>query len=177
MSPAILDQYAGDYRLPGQVITISRTGDKLYLSVPGQKFALTALSETEFLLDIAGARIAFQKNKEGKVDQFVWKQGGDEQIAPKIVLVKPTPQELKEFAGAYSNEELNLRLSLEVRGDGLVIIPQEQGDVRLTPDEKDHFVSGARAFPMIVFQRDAQSRVTGFIIDSDPVRDLVFKKG
>jgi hypothetical protein len=29
---------------------------------------------------------------------------------------------------------------------------------------------------MIVFQRDDQNRVTGFIIDSDPVRDLVFKK-
>ena len=177
VSPAILDQYAGDYRLgPGQVLTINHTADKLYLIIPGQKLALTALSETEFLLDIVGARITFQKNKEGKVHQFVWKQGGDEQIAPKVVLVKPTPQELREFAGAYFNDELNLRFGLEVRGDGLIIIPPEQGDIRLTPDEKDHFTSGARAFPMIVFQRDAQNRVTGFIINSDPVRDLVFKK-
>ena len=29
---------------------------------------------------------------------------------------------------------------------------------------------------MIVFQRDAENRVTGFIIDSDAVRDLVFKR-
>jgi hypothetical protein len=28
----------------------------------------------------------------------------------------------------------------------------------------------------VIFQRDGQNRVTGFIIDSDPVRDLVFKK-
>ena len=177
VNPALLDQYAGDYRLgPGQVLTIGRTGDQLYLSVPGQKFALTALSETEFLLDIVGARITFQKDKGGKVQQFIWKQGGAEQIAPKVVLVKPTPEELKEFAGAYFNEELNLRFGLEVRGAGLVIIPPERSEVRLAPDEKDHFTSGARMFPMIVFQRDDQNRVTGFIIDNDPVRDLVFKK-
>jgi hypothetical protein len=29
---------------------------------------------------------------------------------------------------------------------------------------------------MVIFQRDGQKRVTGFILDSDPVRDLVFKK-
>jgi len=175
--PAILDQYAGDYRLgPRQVFTISRVGDQLSLSFSGQKFGLTTLSETEFLLDIAGVRIAFQKDKEGKVYQFVWKQDGTEQIAPKVVLVKPTPQELKEFAGSYFNKELNLRFDVEVRGDGLVLIPPEQSDVRLTADEKDRFASGARLFPMIVFQRDAQYRLTGFIIDSDSVRDLVFKK-
>jgi len=175
--PAILDQYAGDYRMgPRQVFTISRSGDELYLSVSGQKFVLTALSETEFLLDFAGAQIAFQKSKEGKVQQFIWKQGGTEQIAPKFVLVKPTPQELKELSGSYFNEELNLRFGVEVRGEGLVLIPPEQSEVRLSSDEKDRFASGARLFPMIVFQRDAQNRLTGFIIDSDPVRDLVFKK-
>ena len=177
VNPAILDKYAGDYRLgPGQVFTISRTGDQLYLGVTGQKFALTVLSETEFLLDIVGARITFQRDKGGKVQQFIWKQGGAEQIAPRFVLVKPTPEELRAFAGAYFNEELNLRFGLEVRGAGLVVIPPERGEVRLAPDEKDHFTTGARAIPMIIFQRDDQNRVTGFIIDNDPVRDLVFKK-
>ncbi len=177
VNPAILDRYAGDYRLgPRQVFTISRAGDQLSLSVPGQKFLLTTLSETEFLLDIAQAHIVFQRNKEGKVDRFVWKQDGAEQIAPKVVLVKPTPAELKEFAGAYFNEELNLRFGVEARGDGLVLFPPEQDEARLAPDEKDHFATGRGAFPMIVFHRDAQARVTGFIIDSDPVRDLLFKK-
>ena len=175
--PAILDQYAGDYRLgPRQVFTISREGDQLSLSFSGQKFLLTALSETEFLLDFAGAQITFQKDKGGKVQQFVFKQGGSEQIAPRVELVKPTLQQLKEFSGSYFNEELNLLLGLEVRGDGLVLIPPEQSDVRLTSDEWDRFVSGARFFPLIVFQRDAQKRVTGLIIESDPIRDLVFKK-
>ena len=177
VSPEKLDSYAGDYRLaPGQVFAISRSGDQLILSVPGAKFPLTALSETEFLLDIADARITFQKNKEGKVQQFVWKQGGDEQTAPKIVLVKPTPQELQEFAGSFFNAELNLGYAVELRGDTLIVKAPGQNDIRLAPDEKDHFTTSSRVFPMVIFQRDAKKLVTGFIIDSDPVRDLVFKK-
>jgi len=30
--------------------------------------------------------------------------------------------------------------------------------------------------PLVIFQRDGQNRVTGFIINNDPLRDLVFKK-
>ncbi|MCX6575086.1 MAG: DUF3471 domain-containing protein [Candidatus Aminicenantes bacterium] len=97
-------------------------------------------------------------------------------MAPKIVLVKPTPQQLQEYAGAYFNEELNLRYTVELRGDRLIIIVPGQNDFRLAPDELDRFVTGWRVFPMVIFQRDSQNRVTGFIIDSDPVRDLVFKK-
>jgi len=177
VSPEKLDSYAGDYRLgPGRVFTISREGDQLFFNVPGAKFPMTALSETEFLLAGPDIRITFQKNKEGKVQHFVWKQGGDEQIAPKIVLVKPTPQELQEFTGAYFNEELNVRYAVELRGDMLIVTAPGQSDIRLAPEEKDHFTTSSRAIPMVIFQRDGQNRVIGFIVDSDPVRDLVFKK-
>lgn len=177
VSPEILDSYAGDYRMgPGQVFTISRKGDQLILSVPGMSFPLVTLSKTEFLLAFADARIAFQKDKEGKVQQFVWKQGGGEQTAPKIVLVKPTSQELEEFAGSYFNAELDLRYAVELRGDTLIVNAPGQNDIRLAPDEKDRFTTSSRIFPTVIFQRDGQNRVTGFIIDSDPVRDLVFKK-
>jgi CubicO group peptidase (beta-lactamase class C family) len=177
VSAQTLDALVGDYRFaPGRIFTVSRTDGQLNIDLNGAKFPLTALSETEFLLDIADARITFQKNKEGKIQQFVWKQGGGEQTAPRVVLVKPTPQELQEFAGAYSNEELDLRYAVELRGATLFVMTPGQSDIRLAPDEKDHFTTSSRIFPMVIFQRDGQNRVTGFIIDSDPVRDLVFKK-
>src|SRR5512136_2944121 len=107
VSPKTLEPYDGDYRLgPRQILTISHAGGQLYLGVPGQKFPLTSLSETEFYLDLAQAKLTFQKNKEGKVTQFVWNQAGDEVVAPRVILVRPTPQELQEFAGAYFNDEL-----------------------------------------------------------------------
>ena len=177
VSPEILDSYAGDYRIaPGQVCTISRKGDQLIVSLPGMNFPLAALSKTEFLLAFGDIRITFQKNKEGKVQQFVWKQGGEEQIAPKIVLIAPTPQELQEFTGSYFNAELDLRYAVELRGDMLIVNAPGQNEIRLAPDEKDRFTTSSRVFPMVIFQRDGENRVTGFIIDSDPVRDLVFKK-
>jgi len=177
VKPATLDSYAGDYRLgPGTVFTISREGGQLILTVPGAKFTLTTVSETEFLLDIAGAKLVFQKNKEGKVNQFLWSQGGQEQVAPRVALVKPTPKELEEYAGGYQNEDLGLSYAVELRGEAIVLIASGQSPIRLAPDEKDRFTSNSRVVSTVVFQRDGQNRVTGFIIDSDPVRDLVFKK-
>ncbi len=172
-----LDLYVGDYRLgPGQMIAISRSGDQLIVRVPGASFPLTSLSETEFLLAAAEARITFQKDKEGRVRQFVWNQAGNEQIAPKVVLVKPTPQELQEYAGAYFNEELNARYAVELRGEALIVIAPGIGEIRLSPDERDRFATSSRTFPTVIFERDGPSRVTGFSLDSDPVRDLVFKR-
>ncbi len=177
VSPGILDSYAGDYRLgPGQVLTISRKDGQLVVSVPGTSFPLVALSKTEFLLGFADARITFQKDKQGNVNQFVWKQGGAEQTAPRIVMVRPTPQELEEFAGSYFNAELDLRYVVELRGDALIVNAPGPSEIRLAPDEKDRFTTSSLVFPIVIFQRDAQNRVTGFIIDSDPVRDLVFAK-
>lgn len=177
VGPAVLDGYAGDYRLqPRQIFTIGREGDRLVLSVSGQRFHLTTLSETEFLFDLAQARVVFQRDKGGNVQGFVWKQGGTETTAPKVVLVKPKPEELKEFAGAYVNEELDLRLVLEARGDTLMLLPPGQPEVRLAPDEKDRFTSASRAFPKLVFRRNAQAEVGGFFIDGDSIRDLVFSK-
>jgi len=177
VSPKTLEAYDGEYRLaPGQVLAVSHVGGQLYIGFSGQRMALTALSETEFDLELNQTKLAFQKNKDGMVTQFVWSQAGEEGVAPKILRVKPTPQELQEFAGSYFNDELNTRFGVELRGAGLVLLMPGQPEVRLAPDEKDHFTGGSPAVPMIVFQRDAQNRVTGFIIDRDTVRDSVFKK-
>ncbi len=175
---AILDRYMGDYRFEaaGGIVAIGRTGDRLYLGLSGQRIPLTTLSATEFLLDIFQARVVFRKDKDGKIDAFIWEQGGEKQVAPRVVLVNPSPQELQEFAGAYSNDELDFKCALEMRGDRLVIILPGRAEVRLAPDEKDRFTSGSQVLPMMVFQRDAGNRVTGFVIDNDAVRDLVFKR-
>jgi Domain of unknown function (DUF3471) len=177
VSPKTLEAYDGEYRLgPSQVLTVSHAGSQLYLGPPGQKFALTSLSDTEFSLDVAQARVTFERDKSGEITQFVWKQGGTETVAPKIALIKPTPQELQEFAGTYANDELDVRFGVELRGPGLVLVMPGQPEVRLSPDERDHFAGSSRVVPMIVFQRDAQNRVTGFIIDRDSVKELLFKK-
>lgn len=118
-------------------------------------------------------RIVFQAGKDGKSEQLLWKQGGDEEVAPRVVLVKPTPAELNEYAASYFNEELDVRFQVEADGNGLVLrsVP---GDVRLAPETRDRFTSRMSAMPAITFQRDVQARITGFVIGSDAVGDLLF---
>ena len=176
VSQASLDRYSGAYRIgPGQVFTFSGTGGRLFLQFAGQRMALTALSETEFRLDLAGLRMRFQPAKDGSDVQLVWDEGAGEQVAPKIVLVTPTPEELKDFAGSSFNEELNYAIRVEVRGGQLVLV-RPAGEARLAPEARDHFTSTLPVAPAIVFQREAQGRVSGFTIDSDPLRDLVFRR-
>jgi CubicO group peptidase (beta-lactamase class C family) len=177
VSPEMLDRHAGTYRLgPGDYVTFSRTDGQLFVEVsPGQKVALVALSPTEFFLALADVRIAFQTGKDGNVDRLVLTQGGEDRVAPKVVLVKPTPPELQEFAGSYANDELNMHVRLDVAANGLVMGPTPR-DLRLFPETKDRFTSRLPLVPAIVFQRDAQGRISGFTIDSDTVRDLLFKR-
>ena len=77
--------------------------------------------------------------------------------------------------GSYFNAEINVRFQIEAAGNGLVLGPVPR-DVRLAAETKDRFMSRLPLIPALVFARDAQGRITGFTIDSDPVRDLVFKR-
>ena len=179
LSPAVLGRYAGVYRLNlGTLFVITQSGTHLALTIPGQggTFPLIAVSETEFTLGFPGLLVTFQRNKEGKVHQLVWRQAGTDTVAPRVELVKPTPSELGEYTGSYSNDELGLRCGVSLSGDRIVLTPQERGAIPLAPQEKDRFRGNSTDFPAIVFLRDARNAVTGFFIDDEPVRDLVFKK-
>lgn len=176
VSAGTLDRYVGDYRLaPGRFATFTRAGGQLVLGIGGQNFPLTAVSDNQFLLGFAGVQITFRTNKDGLCDQLAWAQGAEEQVAPRVVLVKPTPEKLKEYAGSYANDELSLRFRVDATGDGLTMGPTPH-DIPLTPETKDRFTSRLPLVPAIAFQRDAQGRITGFTIDDDPVRDLFFKR-
>ncbi len=178
IAPAILDRYVGDYRLfPGQVYGIAREGDELVFTYPGGKMPLVTLSETEFFLAAAGAKITFQKNDKGDAVRFLWQQESqDAVIAPRVVLFKPTPAELQEYAGGYVNEELNIRYSVELRGGRLFLSLPGKNEFPLGTDEKDRFAVSSGFFRGLKFSRDGQDRITGFVIDNEAVRDLVFKR-
>jgi hypothetical protein len=172
----VLDSYIGDYRFgPGSILSIGREGNSLTVIASGTKFVLTTVSETEFRLDAVSASIKFRPDESGKVNRLVWNQGTADRSALKVLIVKPTPEQLREYAGVYENEEIGLRFGLALSGDALVVTAAGQAPVRLAPEEKDRFTSNSRIAPMIAFQRDGQGRVTGFIIESEQVRDLVFR--
>jgi CubicO group peptidase (beta-lactamase class C family) len=177
VKPAIYDQYAGDYRIEqGVVYTIVREGDRLMIRVSGQKYQLFPLSPTQFFLKVADVQITFQKSKEGKFDQFALEEGGTKIIASRVELVKPTLQQLKEFAGTYYNDELEASYSVELRNDRLVMVHPRVGEIRLSPEVQDHFIGSSAVFRMVVFSRDQKKNVAGFFVDTEPTRDIIFVK-
>jgi hypothetical protein len=75
---AILDRYAGFYRLSGgAVMTISRDGDQLISRLTGQPTVrLYAESKTEFFAKVINAQISFIADASGRAEALVLHQNG-----------------------------------------------------------------------------------------------------
>jgi hypothetical protein len=75
-NPALYDQYVGRYQVGGgHIITVSREGDRLYLTdleprLAGRKFELIPQSETQYSLQGTETSVRFQKNRDGQVNRL-----------------------------------------------------------------------------------------------------------
>lgn len=73
LTPAQMDGIAGDYEVaPGAMARAFVAFDRLFMNFPGQGEAeLLALSESEFtIMPLAGVRIVFQRDADGRVTGF-----------------------------------------------------------------------------------------------------------
>ena len=87
LSPAILAQYVGIYKLEhGLEMMITLEGNYLYSQIPGQKMLqLCPESETKFFpKTVADAEDEFVKNEKGAVTHVFIRQEGSEEKAPRI---------------------------------------------------------------------------------------------
>jgi hypothetical protein len=86
VDPAIYDSYAGEYVVgPGVSFTISREGDRLLFSAPGQpKIEAYPESETKFFFKIVDAQVTFVKDK-GETRELVFEMNGQAMRAKKVV--------------------------------------------------------------------------------------------
>lgn len=78
VSAGTLDEYVGTYRYsPTDTMTITRQGDRLYLTVPGQpKMEMYAYDAHDFFLKVANAQASFGGVTDGRATKIVWHQGG-----------------------------------------------------------------------------------------------------
>jgi len=93
LSPEILKQYVGTYRLAmGIDATITLEGSQLFTQLTGQqKFPMFPESDTKFFLKVVDATCEFLKDNKGVVTDLVLRQGVSENKAPRI-------SEKKEFS-------------------------------------------------------------------------------
>jgi hypothetical protein len=76
VDPKIFDAYTGQYELdqPAAVVTILKSGDKLFLEAGGQRVELLPISETTFVPDGRDSQVTFTKNEKGEVTSFITTQ-------------------------------------------------------------------------------------------------------
>jgi dipeptidyl aminopeptidase/acylaminoacyl peptidase len=87
VDPAILEAYAGGYKLEAYdvVIPVSWNGEQLMFEMPGQPAAeLFPTSDTEFFFKVAPSTVGFFMNEDGSVSHLVLYSQGTETRANRV---------------------------------------------------------------------------------------------
>jgi CubicO group peptidase (beta-lactamase class C family) len=175
VEPAMLDRYAGLYRLgPGWYARVRRDGGTLKVQASREgEVPMNARSDTLFWVPSYNAPMAFQTPR-GKPVQLVYR--GHTQ--PKL-REYPTPAgaKLRDYVGDYVSDELATTYRVELTDSGLVMNSRRVGNIRLTPLWKDDFGGSMWFTRSVEFLRDSSGRVTGFSVYVDErSRDVRFVK-
>jgi len=88
---------------------------------------------------------------------------------PKLA-VKPSVDELHEYAGTFKSAELGVSWTIKVQNNKLVLSFFRNPNKVLTPLFADAF----RGVGMIRFERDAQNKITSLVVDYNWLRNLRF---
>jgi CubicO group peptidase (beta-lactamase class C family) len=174
---AIYDDYAGDYQIGPEVVTVFRDGDRLWAQGPnGPRLELVPESETRFFVPAQDVYVTFERNEAGEVDRFIASEGDEETEAQRIERFVPEEIGLAEYTGDYHSEELGTTYTLVVRDDALVATHVRHDPIPLTPSAPDAFNGNTWFFGDVQFERDDDGSITGFRVTSGRVRGLLFMR-
>jgi hypothetical protein len=86
----------------------------------------------------------------------------------------PAEEALKEFAGSYVSDELDVRYEIQLKSGALHIEVGHNGDMELVAQKKDLFLVGDLG--KIQFRRSVNGAITGFEVSTGRVLNLKFRK-
>jgi hypothetical protein len=173
-----LNNYTGSYQLsPGFILNITNENNKLMVEATGQgKTRLLAESDTDFFVTVVDAQLTFENPVNGKYSKLILHQNGQNMPAPRVELAKTNPEVLKEFEGNYYSDELGTFYTIILKDSGLVVTHRKNDDVKLNIVEKDTFSGNQWWFGKVVFKRDANNTISGFLLTGSRVWNLKFNK-
>jgi len=179
LSPSALAEYEGEYRAGGRsYLTIAQEKGVLVFKAGGQAFRLVPAGEMEFSLEDPNIPVVvkFSIAPDGKVNRLTYRAGLQETSALKITRETLAPEQLKKYAGTYHNADLNVRYEIAVREGRLVLSSLRTRDVVLSPENRRTFLGDSAGFQLVSFLLGEGGEVDGFVIDTDQLRRLEFKK-
>jgi CubicO group peptidase (beta-lactamase class C family) len=146
-----------------------------------QGMDLTPLSENEFFFEeMPNTRIEFSAAKDGALTGLKLIAAYGVYEYERIDVIPLSPGELAQYAGRYYSSELDITWTLAAQNDHLVTQCRKYVDSKLTPVSRDFFDADWKplmSYPekfLVVFERDAVDRITGFRVSGNSVRRLKF---
>jgi CubicO group peptidase (beta-lactamase class C family) len=167
VAPAILDDYAGLYRLgPGWYARIRRDGSALRVRATNEdEFPMAAMSETEMWVEAYDVSMTFARDAEGRVTHLTYRG----MRAPRVEeRPAPTRPDLEALVGEYASEELDTAYRVELEGDALVMRHLRHGTLPLSHVWADEFAASGGVVGSVEFQRDAGGHVVGLLASAGP---------
>ena len=167
-----LDRYAGRYEvMPGQIITVKRSGPGLVIDAFGRSFSAVAVADSAFTAEGLPGRFEFRTLAAGP-GLMASALGGEvtPQLGPPPT---PSPAELATFAGRYTSEELDTWATIVVKDGALSVRSRYDAWRPMAPLAKDSFVAaGAR----MAFTRGKKGEILGFRLSAARLANVEFVK-
>jgi len=178
IDPSAYDRLLGRYQLQGptMIFTVKREGSRLIGQMQGQSpFEMLATSETEYYETQFGSSFTFAASPAGPAEKVTIHFGGSEYPAHRIEDLDLTPEQLAEYEGTYTSEELESSFVIVVGEDGLRAEHRRLEPILLEYVDTDRFGGTPTFFVReVLFERDADGRVVAFLMSGDRYIDMRF---
>jgi CubicO group peptidase (beta-lactamase class C family) len=178
LSEVELKSRAGLYRnlVSGALRRISYQDKKLwFVSLQGARNELAALAADRFrAMSSQGTLEVSFRMAQGKMQMRVEREGVPAATFIAVEAASPTPAQLAEFAGTFYSEELDTTYQLSVENEKLTVRQKGSPARSLTPTFRDAFFAPGSG--TMEFQRDAQGRVSGFLVQAERINGVAFAR-
>jgi len=154
---------------------IARDGKLFYSRGQDSESELAPQGDDHFLmLGVPGtAEVSFPSADPGAPRRMQVASGGKPIAFEEVQPASPRPEDLAAYAGTYTSAELDAIWPLVVEDGRLSLRIKRRPAAPLEPAFTDAFNSAAG---LIRFQRDAENKVTGFVVGAGRARNLKFTK-
>ncbi len=156
----------------GAALQLLVENGRLIMTDTGQRSQLEPLNQTRFrLVDSPKTTdVTFEKT-DGGLRLRMAVEGSWPEVFERVHFVSPRPEELEEYAGEYSSEELEATYRVALEGGKLYFRHKNAPTVALQPTVRDHFrVRGLS----VAFARDREGKVAGMSLNAGRVKNIRF---
>lgn len=154
---------------------IERSEGKVwYVRNPESRTELAPIENGQFLMLGVQTRIVIKPMPSDNDRKLVQVASDTPAMLEKVEPSSSAASVLDEFAGTYSNHELDARWTFAIKDGKLTVLAPIELE-NLNPTFKDAFFDGYGAV-LLVFQRDGSGRVTSLLVDTVRIRNMTFTR-